>query len=109
MVSLKPHNAMSNDDETVRHERPYPLEKLRFENQPLGAYGANCTVLWRGDGSALVVDPGADGDRLADWLASRRLKPTAVFLTHGHFDHISGVDALLARFPLPGTDVHASG
>ncbi|MBP5544282.1 MAG: MBL fold metallo-hydrolase [Kiritimatiellae bacterium] len=68
---------------------------------PLGPYGANCTILWHDDGSALIIDPGADGDLLAGWLSERKLTPSAIFLTHAHFDHISGVDPLLARFPAP--------
>lgn len=68
---------------------------------PLGPYGANCAVVWRGDGRALVVDPGSDGDAVARWLERRGLALSAVFLTHGHFDHISGVDALVALHPAP--------
>lgn len=68
---------------------------------PLGPYEANCTVIWRDDGRALVVDPGAEGGAVADWLERRSLALSAVFLTHAHFDHISGVDALVARHPVP--------
>ena len=68
---------------------------------PLGPYEANCTLIWRDDGSALAIDPGADGDSVASVLRQSGLALSAVFLTHGHFDHISGVDALLARFPAP--------
>lgn len=68
---------------------------------PLGPYGANCTALWRDDGCAVVVDPGADGEAVAEWLSRRGLSLSAVFLTHAHFDHISGVDALVARHSAP--------
>lgn len=68
---------------------------------PLGPYEANCTLIWRDDGSALAIDPGADGECVVEALRQAGLALSAVFLTHGHFDHISGVDALLARFPAP--------
>lgn len=74
---------------------------MHFRFFPLGPYEANCTLIWRDDGSALVVDPGADGGIVAGALRQAGLSLSAVFLTHGHFDHISGVDALLASFPAP--------
>lgn len=74
---------------------------LHLATFPLGAFQANCTIIWRYDGTALVIDPGADGLAICDWMQQRSLTLTAVFLTHGHFDHISGVDAILSRHQCP--------
>ena len=74
-----------------------------FTFNPLGT---NCVVLWA-DGSrcCTVVDPGMSSEggmqELADYLTSQGLAPDAVLLTHGHFDHVWGVERLLARFPVP--------
>lgn len=65
---------------------------------PVGLYGVNCTVLSEGD-QAVLVDPGAEADRLVAGLARDGLVPAAVLLTHAHFDHVGGLPALLARFP----------
>ena len=50
-------------------------------------------------GRALVVDPGfADAAEFApfsDFVRKNGLKVEAVFITHGHYDHISGVSRLL--------------
>ncbi|WP_295359837.1 hydroxyacylglutathione hydrolase [Arenimonas sp.] len=51
------------------------------------------------DGACVVVDPG-DAAPVFE-AAARGLRPVAVLITHHHPDHIGGVDALLARFPVP--------
>ena len=72
-----------------------------FTFNPLGT---NCVVLWRdGVPTCTIADPGMsspDGCReLTDFLAAEGLTPEAVLLTHGHFDHIWGVERLLAVYP----------
>ncbi len=55
--------------------------------------GTNCYVLAPAPGEeCLVVDPGVGvSGQLAEVLAQYRLKPAAVLLTHGHFDHVYSV------------------
>ncbi len=67
---------------------------------PLGQLGANCYIVADGQTKACaVVDPGGQGKELADWLESRGLTPKAVFLTHGHYDHVGGTEALAMAYP----------
>lgn len=47
-----------------------------------------------------LVDPGSSAEPL-DFLQRRGLKLCALLLTHHHFDHIGGVDDILARHPVP--------
>ena len=47
-----------------------------------------------------VVDPGSAEETLA-FLDQAGLKLCALLLTHHHADHIGGVDAMLARSPVP--------
>lgn len=69
---------------------------------PLGSLQANCYVAAQ-DGICAVIDPGAQGAQLAGWLKDQNLTPRAVLLTHGHFDHVGGVRALVDAF---GMDVY---
>ena len=74
-----------------------------FQFNPLGT---NCMVLWT-DGSRFctVTDPGMSSEEgekeLLDFLSREGLTPDAILLTHGHFDHVWGVERLLAHFPVP--------
>ena len=79
------------------------LHSRIFSFNPLGT---NCEVLWAdGNAACLVVDPGMSSDsgeqELVDFLAGNGLVPEAILLTHGHFDHVWGVERLLKHFPVP--------
>ena len=39
----------------------------------------------------LVVDPGAEPERILGEIAARTLEPSAILVTHGHVDHVGGV------------------
>ena len=69
----------------------------RFTIQ-VGGFEVNCSILSE-NGKAWIVDPGQEADRIIDWLAKKGLEPAAILLTHGHFDHISGIPGLLREFP----------
>jgi len=74
---------------------------MRYEVMPVGPYEANCSVLWDDPAQAWVVDPGADGSAILGFMEKRGLKAGLVVLTHCHFDHISAVGEILAKFPVP--------
>ena len=46
------------------------------------------------DRFCLVIDPGADINKINDYLNSRELKTKAILLTHGHYDHIGAAKEL---------------
>ena len=48
--------------------------------------------------SAWVVDPG-DMDRLTPYLNNTHIYISGVLLTHAHFDHIYGLNEIIALFP----------
>lgn len=51
-----------------------------------------------GEGKAWLVDIG-DIEPVLSYLDERHLYVEGVFLTHAHFDHIYGLEALVERFP----------
>jgi hydroxyacylglutathione hydrolase len=59
------------------------------ESIPARVLATNCWVVAPADGeSALIIDPGGGlGDRLTRFVDEHKLTPSAVLVTHGHFDH----------------------
>jgi hydroxyacylglutathione hydrolase len=57
---------------------------------PAGPLQANCYFVSRGPGTGCaIVDPGMDAmDGVHSVVAEHNLRPSAVLVTHGHFDHM---------------------
>ena len=64
--------------------------------------GTNCyLVINEETKDTVMVDPGAYPAKLKNAVKEQGLKLKAVLLTHAHFDHIMGLDALLEEYPVP--------
>jgi len=73
---------------------------IKIYPMPLGDYQANCYILSVGE-HALIVDPGDEANRIITYLAMNGLKPEAILLTHGHFDHIGALEAMIKQYQIP--------
>ena len=78
---------------------------IHIEHFTLNSFQTRCSVVWDDSGVCAFVDPGcasaAELSRLTAFTASRGLRPAAIMLTHAHFDHIYGVDALVREYGIP--------
>ena len=54
----------------------------------------NCYLLLCGQGQAVLVDPGAQADRLYEAVRQSGHTLSWILLTHGHYDHIGAVQRL---------------
>ncbi|TDM15535.1 MBL fold metallo-hydrolase [Macrococcus bovicus] len=61
----------------------------------LGPIQTNCYIIER-DTSLLIVDPGAEFEKISTLINQLNKKVEAILLTHTHFDHIGAVDELAA-------------
>ncbi|HEX9379254.1 MAG TPA: MBL fold metallo-hydrolase [Gaiellaceae bacterium] len=66
---------------------------LAVNRYELGPIGTNCYVVRADDSAAeaIVVDPGADAERILDELGGLAARCSAILITHGHWDHLGGV------------------
>ncbi|KAB7708774.1 MBL fold metallo-hydrolase [Bacillus aerolatus] len=74
---------------------------MNWTQLPLGPLQTNCYILSNKTKECIVFDPGADGERLVEWLKENGLKPLAILLTHAHFDHIGAVEQVRNSFDAP--------
>jgi hydroxyacylglutathione hydrolase len=66
----------------------------------VGPVEANAYVVTAG-GATVVIDPGADAPRIAAVLSERAAAPSAIWLTHAHFDHLGAVAELRETHDVP--------
>ena len=81
------------------------MKKAVIEQQILGMVSTNVWFLKNKEtGEILIIDPADQADRIERKIQMMEGKPVAVLLTHGHFDHIWGVNKLR---DLSGAKVYA--
>jgi hydroxyacylglutathione hydrolase len=70
--------------------------------ETVGPFYENCYILADDHiKSAVIIDPGGDGQRLASIIESRQYLLQSILNTHGHIDHIAAVHELQHKFKIP--------
>ena len=76
--------------------------KILIESMTLGMVQTNCYLVYNEDTKeTVIIDPADNAPKIIKRIEALGLKPQAVLLTHGHFDHIMGVDGLRKAFGIP--------
>ncbi|MGJ9381765.1 MBL fold metallo-hydrolase [Salipaludibacillus sp. CF4.18] len=74
---------------------------MNWKRISLGPLQTNGFVIYNESKEALMIDPGGDEDKLFTLLAEEDLTILAILLTHAHFDHIGGVEAVRKKYKCP--------
>lgn len=65
------------------------MQTIKIHSMPVGSLQTMCYILWNVESQeAIVIDPGAEGTKILNWIETQGLSLKAILLTHGHFDHI---------------------
>ena len=75
----------------------------------VGPLGTNCYLLVdETTNKAAVVDPGGDAERIQAALEQMGVELEYILLTHGHYDHTTGVPDLHQAYPNAKIYIHQS-
>ena len=68
---------------------------VKVHTLTLGSLQTNCYIVHEENASScVVVDPADFPEKILEFTAARGLTVAAIFLTHGHFDHVGAMKAL---------------
>lgn len=68
----------------------------------VGPLEENCYIACDADTrEALIVDPGAEAEKIIQFIKDKNILPQMIVNTHGHWDHVGAVSKLKDTFHIP--------
>ncbi len=68
---------------------------MKIERLVTGELQSNCYIVWDEKNlESIVIDPGAEAERIGRLIEEEKLIVKYIVCTHGHFDHIGAVAAV---------------
>ena len=75
---------------------------MKIKKLPVGELKANCYLVWDEEsGEGIVIDPGDEGEFISEEIMREQIEIKAIFLTHGHFDHVQAVLEVKLNYQVP--------
>lgn len=71
---------------------------VKLKTFVLGEYQSNCYILYK-DYEAMIIDPGYVSPEVENFLLDNGLILKKIYITHGHFDHVGGVNFFKKKYP----------
>ena len=80
---------------------------MKVKVMQVGPIGTNCYILEDDTtGKAAVIDPGDEAGRILKALEEDKVEVEYILLTHGHYDHTTGVPELHRALPKAKIYIH---
>ena len=67
---------------------------------PTGPLQAICYLLSDSHGQTIIIDPGAEPNKIISRISANKLLPQCILLTHGHYDHLEAVNDLRNHYAI---------
>ena len=83
------------------------MGELNLTRCILGAISTNCYIVYRqeegedGLKKGVIIDPGDNAPFILNKCKEMKIKPEAILLTHGHFDHMLAAEDVRRTFHIP--------
>lgn len=78
------------------------MKNMTIRQCVVGPVYTNCYFLMNQEtGELLIVDPGDMPEKITAMVEAMQAAPTAILLTHGHFDHILAADEIRKKYKIP--------
>ena len=75
---------------------------LQYQIIPVTSFLQNCSLVWCDEtNDAVLIDPGGNSELLLQAVSHNNLNLKAIWLTHGHLDHIGASAELKEKLNLP--------
>ena len=75
-------------------------ENVKVIRLDVGIFGTNCyLIINKETDEAVIIDPGGSAEKIVKACEAESCRPSAILLTHGHTDHILGVNDLKETYP----------
>ncbi len=87
--------------QTVPQTKQKEENPMNITTIPVGGLEANCHIVSDAAGNAVLIDAGAEGARLLEFLKQKQLTAKAILLTHAHFDHMGAAAELQEALHIP--------
>jgi hydroxyacylglutathione hydrolase len=72
---------------------------VHIEKFVTGPIETNTYVVVNEEMKCFIVDPSSDCDEVLGYLKDNSITPETIVITHGHFDHVMGINEILAVYP----------
>lgn len=59
------------------------------------------TYILAHEGRCVIIDPGLDAESIMAMLENNNLLPVAMLATHGHVDHVGGIEPIRLKYNIP--------
>ena len=81
------------------------MDRINIKSFRFNPFRENCYLVWDRGLDCVIIDPGcydpSEVASLKGFISAEGLSPKAIWLTHGHFDHIFGVADLSGEYSIP--------